>query len=154
MNLKSQTRDPQLKIPPGGLGLMSFYVLKIVHGPQLDLNPRTLDLEASTLPRDHRGRQVTILILYIIVQDQDGQNVNRQVQVCLQVLLVQTEKLDCQNTMRILDSVKAHNRFINVHIYVDVNVKMCFIMQTTIHYIKTSALPRADVGAQTLVFST
>ena len=27
-----------------------------IHRPQLDLNPRTLDLEASTLPRDHRGR--------------------------------------------------------------------------------------------------
>ena len=27
-----------------------------IHRPQPGLNPRTLDLEASTLPRDHRGR--------------------------------------------------------------------------------------------------
>ena len=27
-----------------------------IHRPQLGLNPRTLDIEASTLPRDHRGR--------------------------------------------------------------------------------------------------
>ena len=44
-SMKSQTRDPHLKVPPGR--------------PQPDLNPRTLDLEASTLPRDHRGRQAT-----------------------------------------------------------------------------------------------
>ena len=27
-----------------------------IHRPQPGLNPRTLDFEASTLPRDHRGR--------------------------------------------------------------------------------------------------
>ena len=27
-----------------------------IHRSQPDLNQRTLDLEASTLPRDHRGR--------------------------------------------------------------------------------------------------
>ena len=48
MSLKSQTRDPQ----PGG-----FLRPKKTHRPQTDLNPRTLDLEASTLLRDHRGRQ-------------------------------------------------------------------------------------------------
>ena len=41
-SLKSQTWDPQLEVPPGG--------------PQPGFNPRTLDLEASTLPREHRGR--------------------------------------------------------------------------------------------------
>ena len=45
MDLKSQTQDPYLKVPP-----------EKIHRPQPDLNPRTLDLEASTLPRDHRGR--------------------------------------------------------------------------------------------------
>ena len=28
----------------------------LIHRPQPDLNSRTLDLEASTLPRDHRGQ--------------------------------------------------------------------------------------------------
>ena len=36
-----------------------FNVLKKIPRPQSGLNPRTLDLEASTLPRDHRGRQCT-----------------------------------------------------------------------------------------------
>ena len=27
-----------------------------IHRAQSDMNPRTLDLEANTLPRDHRGR--------------------------------------------------------------------------------------------------
>ena len=35
-----------------------FYVLKKIHRPQSSLNPRTLYLEASTLPRDHRGRLI------------------------------------------------------------------------------------------------
>ena len=52
-SLKSQTRDLQVKVPPGGLVLRIFTSLKI-HRPQLDLNPQTLNLEASTLPRDHR----------------------------------------------------------------------------------------------------
>ena len=50
MSLKSQTRDLQLKVPSGGLVLRSF---TSIHG----LNPRTLDLEESTLPRDRQGRQ-------------------------------------------------------------------------------------------------
>ena len=32
-----------------------------IHRPQSGLNPRTLDLEASTLPRDHRGRLFDIM---------------------------------------------------------------------------------------------
>ena len=32
--------------------------MKKIHLPQPDLNPRTLDLEASTLPRDHRVRPI------------------------------------------------------------------------------------------------
>ena len=55
-SLKSQTRDHQLKVPPGGFVLMIFYVLKKIHRLQPGLNPRNLDLEAITLPRDHRGR--------------------------------------------------------------------------------------------------
>ena len=46
MNLKSQTGDPRLKVPPRRVCVQDFYVL----------NPRTLDLEAVTLPRDHRVR--------------------------------------------------------------------------------------------------
>ena len=33
-----------------------------IHRPQLGLNPRTLDLEASTLPRDHRNRLGDVLL--------------------------------------------------------------------------------------------
>ena len=33
-----------------------------IHWPQLGLNPRILDLEASTLPRDHRGRLISSII--------------------------------------------------------------------------------------------
>ena len=55
-SLKSQTRDPQLKFPPGGLVLGIFTFWKKIHRPQPGLNPRTLDLEAITLPREHRGR--------------------------------------------------------------------------------------------------
>ena len=54
-SLKSQTRDPSLKSLPENLCL-EFLRPEKVHRPQQDLNPRTLDLEASTLPRDHRGR--------------------------------------------------------------------------------------------------
>ena len=53
-SLKSQTQDPQLKFPPGGLVLRVSRPEKI-HRPQPGLNPRTIDLEATTLPRDHRG---------------------------------------------------------------------------------------------------
>ena len=35
-----------------------------IRQPQSGLNPRTLDLEASTLPRDHRGRLSTTLSLH------------------------------------------------------------------------------------------
>ena len=38
-----------------------FYVLKKSHRLQPGLNPRTLDLEASTVPLDHRGRPRSIL---------------------------------------------------------------------------------------------
>ena len=31
-----------------------------IHPPQVGLNPRTVDLEASTLPRDHRGRHKVV----------------------------------------------------------------------------------------------
>ena len=31
-----------------------------IHRPQPDLNPRTLDLEASRLPRDHPGRLANV----------------------------------------------------------------------------------------------
>ena len=36
-----------------------------IHRPQPDMNPRTLDLEASTLPRDHLVRQVMELVSYV-----------------------------------------------------------------------------------------
>ena len=50
---------PQLKVPPGELVLRIFTSWKI-HRPQSGLNPRTLDLEASTLPRDHRDRLMDV----------------------------------------------------------------------------------------------
>ena len=53
-SLKSQTRNPRLKILPGWLVLRGFTSWKI-HRPQPDLNPWTLDLEANTLLRNHRG---------------------------------------------------------------------------------------------------
>ena len=43
MSLKFQTWDTRLEVP------------EKIHQPQLDLNPRTMGLEASTLPQDHRG---------------------------------------------------------------------------------------------------
>ena len=52
---------PQLKFPPGGFVLRIFKTWK-THRPQSDLNSRTLDLEASTLSRDHRDRQLPTLI--------------------------------------------------------------------------------------------
>ena len=56
-SLKYQTRDPQLKFPPGGLELRIFTSWK--NASQPDLNPQTLDLEASTLPQDHWGWVIT-----------------------------------------------------------------------------------------------
>ena len=53
MSLKSQTLDPQLKVPPGGLVFRILRPEKI-HRTQQGLNLRTLDLEASALPLDHR----------------------------------------------------------------------------------------------------
>ena len=47
--------DSPLKVPPGGLVFRIFTSWKI-HRPQPDLNPRTFDVEASMLHRDHRGR--------------------------------------------------------------------------------------------------
>ena len=55
MSLKSQTRDPQLKVPPKDL-CSGFLRPEKIHRPQSGLNTRTLDFEASTLLRDHRGR--------------------------------------------------------------------------------------------------
>ena len=49
MILKSQTRFPQLKVPPRGLVLTIFTFWKKIHRLQPDLNPRTLDLEARSL---------------------------------------------------------------------------------------------------------
>ena len=57
MSLKSQTRDPWLKVPPRGL------VQKKIHRPQLDLNLWTLDLEANTLSWDHRDDQIFKYVL-------------------------------------------------------------------------------------------
>ena len=58
-SLKSQTRDPHLEVPPGVVVLSIFTSWKI-HRPQSGLNTRTLDLEASTLPGDHRGRLTSL----------------------------------------------------------------------------------------------
>ena len=55
-SLKSQTLNLRLKVPPGRFMLRIFTSWKI-HRHQPNLNPRTLDLEASTLPRDYRGRR-------------------------------------------------------------------------------------------------
>ena len=54
-SLKSQTRDPQIKVLPEDL-CSGFLRPEKIHRTQPDLNPRTLDLETSTLSRDHRGR--------------------------------------------------------------------------------------------------
>ena len=59
-SLKSQTRDPQIKVPPEDL-CSGFLRPETIHRPQSGLNPRTLDLEARTLPRDHRDRQAVEL---------------------------------------------------------------------------------------------
>ena len=52
-----------LKIEKDGndsLSIKHKYLPKI-HRPQPGLNPQTLDLKASTLPQDHRGRELIIL---------------------------------------------------------------------------------------------
>jgi hypothetical protein len=56
-SLKSQTRDPDLKSLPENI-CSGFLRPEKIHRPQLGLNPRTFDLEASTLHRDHRDRPV------------------------------------------------------------------------------------------------
>ena len=57
MSLKSYLRlgTPSLKSFPEDL-CSGFLRPEKIHRPQPDLNPRTLDLEGSTLSRDHRGR--------------------------------------------------------------------------------------------------
>ena len=60
-SLKSQTRDPQLKVSAEGLVLRIFMSWKI-HRLQSGLNSRTLDLDASTLSREHRDRTLPPLI--------------------------------------------------------------------------------------------
>ena len=54
-SLKSQTQDPRLKTLQEDL-CSGFTRPEKIHRPQPDVNPRTSDLEASTLPRDHRDR--------------------------------------------------------------------------------------------------
>ena len=54
-SLKSQTRAPSLKSLPEDL-CSGFLFPEKIQRPQSGLNPRTLDFEASTLPRDHQGR--------------------------------------------------------------------------------------------------
>ena len=58
MSLQYQTRDPSLKSLQEDL-CSEFLRPERIYRPQPDLNPRTLDLEASTLPRDHRGRHLS-----------------------------------------------------------------------------------------------
>ena len=62
-SLKSQTRVPQLKIPEDLC--WRFLHPEKIHRPQPGLNPRALDLEASIVPRDHRGRLTGIFLCVI-----------------------------------------------------------------------------------------
>ena len=55
MILYSQAQNPSLKSLPEDL-CSGFLRPEKIHRPQSDFNPGTLDLEESTLPRDHRGR--------------------------------------------------------------------------------------------------
>ena len=64
-SLKSQTREPSSSLPEDLCS--GFLRPEKTHRPQPGLNPRTLDLVASTLPRDHRGRQAVYLIIIIII---------------------------------------------------------------------------------------
>ena len=66
MSLKSQTRDPQLKVPPCA---QDFYVLKKSIDLSRGLNPRILDLEAITLPQVHRGRLVVVVIVVVVEEE-------------------------------------------------------------------------------------
>ena len=61
MSQKSQTRDPSLKSLPKDLCSVVLRPEKI-HRPQPGLNPRILDLEENTSPRDHRGRLGSVVI--------------------------------------------------------------------------------------------
>ena len=56
MSLKSHSWDSRFKVPLEDLG-SGLYRAEKIHLPQPDLNPRIMDLEASTVPRDHQGRQ-------------------------------------------------------------------------------------------------
>ena len=58
MSLKSQAGAPSLKSLPEDLCLGILRPEKI-YRPQSGLNLRTLDLEASKLPRYHRGQLAT-----------------------------------------------------------------------------------------------
>ena len=58
MSLKYQTRDPQLKVPPGGLVLRIFTSTKI-HRPQSDLNPRTLISRQARYPETTEAEKIT-----------------------------------------------------------------------------------------------
>ena len=62
MSLKSQTWDPSLKSLPEDL-CSGFLRPEKIHRPQSGLNQRTLDLEASTLPLDYRGRHNVVLVV-------------------------------------------------------------------------------------------
>ena len=69
MSLKSQTREtPTLKSLSENL-CSGFLRPEKIHRPQPGLKLRTLDLEASMLPRDHRGRlcvyEVLVMELFI-----------------------------------------------------------------------------------------
>ena len=55
-SLRFQARDPQPKVPPGGLVLRIFFFPEKIHRSQQSFNPRSLDLDAKKLSRDHRGR--------------------------------------------------------------------------------------------------
>ena len=50
-----ETRDPQLKVPPGVI---------VLRRPQPGLNPRTLGFEARMLSRDHQGRFIYLYFLF------------------------------------------------------------------------------------------
>ena len=66
-SLKYLTRDPQLKVPPPEDLCSRFLRVEKTHRPQPDLNPRILDLEANTLPRDHGGRPTLSELLSFLV---------------------------------------------------------------------------------------
>ena len=72
-SLKSQTRDTQLKVPLGGLVLRIFTSWK---NPSTSaaFESRTLDLAASTVPQDHRGRLYTWKTFYRCIMRIDIQN--------------------------------------------------------------------------------